>query len=118
MTDGVYGLPISVPGFSELVKPPARIHQVTSLHRDIVVGSHEKTVLRRNKGLVGLRDLVGHQVPNIKAHMDILQAAQIYQIVGLWEAATARFRELVLKFRDHSEVERLLAAGLPFSLKL
>ena len=118
MTDGIYGLPISIPGFSELVKPPAEIHQVTSLHRANVVGSHGDTVLRRNRGLVGLRDLVGHQVPNIKAHLDMIQAAQIYQIVGLWEAATARFRELVLKFRDHSEVEQLLASGLPLSMEL
>ena len=83
-----------------------------------MVGDDETTVLRRNKGQVDLADLVGHQEPNVEAHLEMFKAAQMYQIAGLRETAISRFHEVVLKFKGHPEVERVLEGGLPFSLKL
>lgn len=118
METGKYELPTSLPGFAALAKPPPHIHRAASLHRANVVGNENQAVLRRNRGHVALTDLVGHRTPNTKAHLEIFGAAQQYDIAGLDEAAIARFREVVMEFKAHPEVERLLKEGLPFSLDL
>lgn len=118
MRTGKYELPTSIPGFAALAKPPAHVHRAASLHRANVVGSKEKAVLRRNRGHVALTDLVGHRTPNTKAHLEIFGAAQKYDIAGLCDIAIACFREVVVEFKGHPEVERLLKKGLPFALEL
>jgi len=118
MKTGRYDLPIFIPGFAALAKPPAHVHRAASLHRANVVGENEKVMLRSNRGHVALTDLVGHRTPNTEAHLEIFGAAQKYDIAGLRDAAIACFREVVMEFKGHPEVERLLKEGLPFALEL
>ncbi len=118
MRTGKYELPTSLPGFAALAEPPPHVHRAAILHRANIVGNDEKAILRRNRGHVALSDLVGHQTPNIEAHLEIFGAAQKYHITGLCEAAIAGFREVVMEFKGHPEVERVLEEGLPFSLEL
>lgn len=118
MKTGEYELPTSIPGFAALAKPPPLLHRAATLHRANVFGYDETAVLRRNKGHVALTDLVGHRTPNIKAHLEIFGAAQKYHIAGLKEAAITRFREVVMEFKGHPEVESVLKEGLPFPLEL
>lgn len=106
-----------LPGFCELRNPSTQINRVASLHRLNIVSSDEKSVLRRNKGHIALAGFEGHQTPNIEAHLGTFKAAPKYE-AGPCQVAISSFREVFRKFREYSEVLRVLEGGLLFPLGL